>query len=430
MPSIQVENLPHNTVKITVTIPQDELKPYLEAAANALSEETAIPGFRPGHAGYEIVKNRVGEMRIYEAALEPVVRATLFEAFAKSDLETVGSPKIDVVKLAPENDLVYTAEVAKMPAVTKLADWRKLSIKSQAKPIEEKDVDFVLKDLTRMQTKEVRAAAGAAAAGADKLVMAVDMKKAGVPIEGGQSPNHSVYLGEEYYIPGFKEHVTGMREGEHKTFAITFPAEHASKMLAGEAVDFEVTLKELYHLETPEADDAFAKSLGQADLATLRGRIRENVAAERAEEEGRRQEREVLELIAKESRFDDIPDLLVNEEIGKMVSELEHNVTSQGLDFDKYLSSIKKSLAQLKLEFAAQALTRVKVAIVVKELAKLEKVAVEEKEVDEELDRLAENYEDAETKKRLYSPAYREYVHTVLRNRKVIGILKKEMVKA
>lgn len=429
MPTIQVESLPHNTVKITVTVPQDELKPYLEAAASALSQETAIPGFRPGHASYDLVKNRVGEMKIYEAALEPVVRATMFEAFAKNDLETVGSPKIGMVKLAPGNDLVYTAEVARMPAVTKLADWHKLSVKSRAKPIDEKEVDLVLKDLTRMQTKEVRAVAGTAASGTDKAVVAMNMKKAGVPVEGGQSPNHAVYFGEEYYIPGFKEQVAGMKEGESKSFILTFPVEHASKMLAGQDVEFEVTLNELYHLESPTPDDAFAKSLGQTDLATLRSRIRENATAERAEEEGRRQEREILELVANQSRFDDIPDLLVNEEIMKMLGELERNVTAQGLDFDKYLQSIKKSIAALKLELTSQALTRVKVAIVVKEIAKLEKVAVEDKEIDDELDRLAENVEDAEAKKRLYSPQYREYVAAVLRNRKIIGLLKGEMVK-
>ncbi|OGL67034.1 trigger factor [Candidatus Uhrbacteria bacterium RIFCSPHIGHO2_01_FULL_63_20] len=429
MPSIQVENLPKNTVKITVTVSQEELQPHLGAAATALSEETSIPGFRPGKAGFDIVKNRVGEMKIYEAALEPVVRATLFEAFAKNDLETVGSPKIDVVKLAPGNDLVYTAEVARMPAVTKLADHKKLSVKSVRKPVEEKDVDVVLKDLSRMQTKEVRAVGVTAAGGTDKAVVAMNMKKDGVPVEGGQSPNHIVLFGEDYYVPGFKEQVSGMKEGEQKTFTLKFPAEHASKLLAGSDVEFDVTLNELYHLESPTPDDAFAKSLGQTDLATLRGRIKENLAAERAEEEGRREEREVLELIAKESRFDDIPDLLVNEEVNKMLHELEHNVTGQGLDFDKYLEGIKKGIAQLKLEFAPQALVRIKVALIVKELAKQLTVTVDEKDVDDELDRLAENYEDAEAKKRLYSPAYREYVTTVLKNRKVVQELRKTMVK-
>lgn len=429
MPTIQVESLPRNTVKITVTIPHDDLKPYLDEAAAALSQETSIPGFRAGHAGYEVVKNRVGEMKMYEAALEPAVRATLFEAFAKNDLETVGSPKIEVVKLAPGNDLVYTAEVARMPAVTKLADWRKLSVKAQAKPVEEKEVDLVIKDLSRMQTREVRASGGIAVSDKDKAVMAMNMKKGGVPLEGGQSPNHAVYMAEEYYVPGFKERLMGMKEGENKSFSLRFPEEHVSKMLAGADVEFDVTLNELYHLEAPAIDDEFAKSMGQADVATLRGRIRENIQAERMEEEGRRQEREALELVAKESRFDDIPDLLVNEEIMKMLGELERNVTSQGLDFDKYLSSIKKSVAALKLEFAGQALTRVKVAIVVKEVAKLEKVAVAEKEIDDELDHLAENVEDAEAKKRMYSPQYREYVGTVLRNRKVIGLMKGEMVR-
>jgi trigger factor len=429
MPTTKVEQLPKNTVKLTITLGVEELKPFLEAAAEHLSEHTDIPGFRPGKAGYDIVKNRFGEMKIYEEALEPIVRKTLYAAIVGNDLETIGSPKIDVTTMAPGNDLVYTAELAKMPAVTKLADYKKISVKAEAKPVENKDIETVLKDLTHMQTREARAAAGSAAAGTDKVVLSVNMKKAGVPVEGGQAPSHAVFLGEEYYIPGFKEHVSGMKEGESKTFAIKFPDEHASKMLAGSDIDFDITVKEIFNLVAPEINDEFAKSLGQKDVAELKTRITDNLKAERAQEEQARQERDILEKIAADSRFDDIPDLLVNEEINKMLAELESNVAEQGMDFEKYLSSLKKTVAQLKMEFSPQAIVRIKVALIVREVAKQENISVSDKEVDDELDKIAAEYEDAEAKKRVYAPQSRDYVQTILRNRKVIDLLRAAIVK-
>jgi trigger factor len=292
-----------------------------------------------------------------------------------------------------------------------------------------KDLELALKDLQRMQTKETRATAGELAGAADKVVISVNMKKDGVGVEGGQSPNHSVYLGEEYYIPGFKEQLLGMKEGEEKTFKIPFPKEHPLKSLAGSDVDFEVALKEVYKLETPALDDAFAAKLGQKDVAALKARIEENMKAEREDEESDRQEREVLETIAKASIFDDIPDLLINEEIRKMTHELEHNVEQQGVQFDQYLKSIGKTLAQLKLDFTPQAITRIKIALVLRELAKREKVEIDGKELDAELDKLAANYDDAETKKRIYAPDYREYQESIMRNRKVLNMLKEAMVK-
>ena len=245
MTTVNIEQLPKNQVKLIITVPHDELRPLLEEAATHLSEHASIPGFRPGKAGYEIVKQRFGEMKIYEEALEPIVRKTYLEAVEGNHVETVGSPKFDVVKLAPGNDLVYTAEVTRMPKITRLADFRKLSIKANSIDVPEKDMGVALRGLQRMQTKEVRGAATETLGPSDKAVLAVNMKKDGVPVEGGQSPNHAVFLNEDYYIPGFKEKLAGMKEGEQKTFTLEFPKEHAQSMLAGKPVDFEVTLKEL-----------------------------------------------------------------------------------------------------------------------------------------------------------------------------------------
>lgn len=429
MPSVKIETLPKNAVKLTVTVPAEDVQPYLEEAAVRLSEKSSIPGFRPGKAGYETVKQRLGEMKIMEEALEPVVRKTYVEALMANKIETVGSPRFDVEKMVPGQDLVYTAEAARMPSVTRLAEYAKLNVAAKPAKVEDRDVDAALEDLRRMQTKEVRAAAGTAAAGTDKIVVAMDMKKAGVPIEGGQSPNHAVYLGEESYIPGLKEQVTSMKEGDHKTFTLPFPKDHASPMLAGADVQFDVTAKEIFHLEKPALDDAFAGALGQKDAATLKTVVRTNLDKEKKEEEERRQEKEVLELLAKESRFDDVPDLLLNEEINKMAQELQRAVEEQGLEFAAYLKNIKKTLADLKMDFTPQALMRVKVALVLRAVGEKEGVKVEEKEIDDEVDALAERYPDPEAKKQIFSPLYRDYVETMLKNRKTIAILKEAMVK-
>ncbi|OGL97867.1 trigger factor, partial [Candidatus Uhrbacteria bacterium RIFOXYB2_FULL_57_15] len=346
-----------------------------------------------------------------------------------NEIETVGSPKIDVEKLAPGNDIVYTAEVALMPKISKLADWHALTVGKKPHDATNKDIELALTDLQRMQTKETRGASGAVATEADKVVVSMNMKKAGVPVEGGQSPNHVIYLTESYYVPGFKEQLVGMREGEEKSFTLTFPEEHTSKMLAGSAVEFEVAMKEIYNLEHPELDDAFASALGQTDMATLKDLLKKNIQGEKELEEKSRQEREILETLAKESRFDDIPDLLLNEEINKMIHELERGAAEQGMEFPEYMKSIKKTVAELKLEFTPQALTRIKVALILREIVKNENVEITDAEVEESLDQIAERYEDKEARDRIYDPEYRGYVEYTLKNRKAIEKLREAMVK-
>lgn len=429
MPNIEIEEKEKGQVKFTFTVSVEEQQPFLEAAAEHISEHSTIPGFRPGKAGYEVVKQRVGEAKIMEEALEKIVRTYFVEAILKNEIDTVGSPKIDVEKMAAGNELIFTAEVLRMPRVKELADFKKLSVEGRVPEVADKDVELALKDLTRMQTKEVRAEAGSVVAAVDKAVVSMDMKKAGVPIEGGQSPNHAVFLAEEYYIPGFKEQLIGMKEGESKTFTLPFPKDHAQEFLAGSDIDFEIVLKELFHLEPPQMDDTFAQSLGLRDFAMMKDLIQKNLMDEKIREEGMRQEKEALELIANKTQFENIPDLLLNEEIEKMIRELKSRVEEQGMDFEKYVQSLKKTLVQIKLDFTPQALMRIKVAIAMREIAKNEKLEVTDEELETELDAAAERYEDPDAKKQIYSPEYRQYFEQIVLNRKVINLVKDTMVK-
>jgi len=429
MPNISVEEKEKGQVKITFTVSPEEQQPFLEAAAEHISEHSMIPGFRPGKAGYEVVKQRVGEAKIMEEALEGMVRKLFVKAILDHEIDTVGSPKIDVEKMAPGNDLVFTAEVTRMPAVKELADFKTLSVEAKTPEVTDAEVDLALKDLSRMQTKEVRAESGAVVSQTDKAVVSMNMKKEGVPVEGGQSPNHAVFLAEEYYIPGFKEQLIGMKEGETKNFTLPFPAEHAQEFLAGRDVDFEIEMKEIFHLEPPTLDDVFAQSLGLRDFAMMKELIHKNLLDEKIREEQMRQEKEALELIASKTQFENIPDLLLNEEIEKMVHELKHRVEEQGMDFDKYIQSLKKTLPEVKLDFTPQALMRIKVAIAMREIAKRENLVVSEEELDKELDEVAARYEDPDAKKQIYSPEYRQYFEQVVLNRKVIELVKNTMVK-
>ncbi len=429
MATIKREDAGKRSVKLTIEVPLDEMQPFLESAAEELSETLKVPGFRPGHATYEAVKNNVGEMKILEAAIEPIVRKTFVEAIMSEKLETTGSPEIGVEKMAPGNPLVYTALVALMPEVEKLADYTKLSVKFVPAVVSDADMDKALKELQTMQTKEVRASADTAVAKEDKAVIDMNMLKDNVAVEGGEAKNYNVYLNEPNYIPGFSEQIIGMKEGESKTFVLPFPKEHYQKHLAGADISFTVNMKEIYHLEHPELDDAFAAKLGQKDMATLKELLQKNMMDEKAREEEMRLERELLEAVANECRFSDIPELLVTEEVNKMIHELEHHVEEQGMKFDNYLQSIGKTLAQMKLDFSAQAVQRIKVMLVLRAVAKEKNIEVDAKELDAEIDKVAEGYEEKELKDKVYSPMYREYMENVLRNKKVIALLKEAMVK-
>ncbi len=414
-------------VEISVEVPLADFATDLENAAKHISEEKPIQGFRPGKASYDVVKNRFGEMAIYEHALPDVVRRTYVKAVLEGHLHTYGQPEISVTKLAPGNDIAFTATVAVIPHVESLADFRKIKVDAKVPKVEDKHIESALNDIRKMRTKEVRATRGVRQG--DKVVVDMDLTQAGVALEGGQARSHSIYLDEEYYIPGVKEQVIGLKEGDKKSFTITFPKDHYKKDLAGKDVDFAVTVKEIYELPHPEMNDEFAKTLGQESVAKLRELLRQNMEEEAKTKEHQRAELELLEQLTEKSKFGDVPDAVLNDEIERMLTELKDGLSSRNVDFADYLKNIGKTVDQLKLEFSMQATKRVKTAILIREIAEQEKIEASDAELLEEVQKLLNQYKDsAEMQTEIRGEEYQDYLRTTLRNRKVIALLRQSIV--
>jgi trigger factor len=419
------KKLPKGMIELTITVGQEEIAGTLEKAAQEISKEKPLEGYRPGKAGFEAVAKRYGEQVVYEAALPQIVQRYYVKAVKDNDLPTYGEPEVNVTKLAAGNPVEFTCTVALIPEVSNLADPADLKIESTEPKVEDKEIDGTLKELQKMQTKEIRAAREVQ--DKDKIVVDMDIKKDGVDIEGGQARDHGIYLDEDYYVPGLKEQVVGMKEGDTREFKLKFPKDHFQKMLAGSEAEFKVTVKEIYELQHPELNDDFAKSLGQESMAKMRELLEGNILKDKTQKEQQRIEGQILEKMVAKSRFGDIPERMINTEVDRMMHELQHSVAERGLKFEDYLQNIKKTEEEMRLEFAKQAMDRVKVALVVREYGLREKVEVNDSDVMKEVETLINHYDkDPEAQKTIQTEEYQDYIRTNLKNRKVVEMLREK----
>ena len=175
-------------------------------------------------------------------------------------------------------------------------------------------------------------------------------------------------------------------------------------MLAGGAADFTVTATEVFELKLPELNDEFAKSVGVESLEKLRELLLTNLKNEAEQKAEESAEIELLEKLVEGSKFSEIPDLLVNEEVRKMWNELQHAAEHQGMKMEDYMSHLKKSTDEMKMEMVPRAIERVQAAVLVKEIAKREQVEVPDKELEEEIDRILAGVKDKETETAFHPP--------------------------
>lgn len=424
---ITKKDLEKNQVELTIEVSEEEIKPHLEKAAQKISAKQKLPGFRPGKAPLEMIKNKFGEMTLLQEALDFIISDSFYKAITREKLETVGQPQINIEKMAPNNPIVYKAIVSLLPKVA-LGDWQKSEIKRKEAKASQEDIDKTLEQISSMNVKENLI--NRAAKKGDKVEVDFEVLIDKVIIEGGKNHKYPVIIGENRMIPGFEEKLIGLKAKDKKEFELKFPDNYFAKHLAGKLATFKVEVIGVYERELPKLDDGFAKTIGFESLNKLKEQLEQNITQDKEAKENQRVEGEAIAAIVKASTIEDIPDNLIDSEVHKMSHELEHSIMQQGMDMAGYLKSINKTQEDLKKDFRPQALERIKAALVLRQLAQEEKLSIDDKEIDEELNKQKQMYQDnPEALKNIEAPNYRQYLANMLTNQKVIKFITDKIVK-
>lgn len=421
---VEKKDLEKSQVEILVELSLEEFKPFIEKGVIEVSKEIKIEGFRPGKAPYERIKQKVGEMGILEQAARMAINKNIEKIVEDNlkDQQPVGNPQIDITKLAPENPLEFKIVVAILPSIV-LGEYKSLKIKEQKLEIDEKEVDKAIKTIAESRGKEVLA--DRAIKEGDKVTASVQMFLDKVPIEGGQSNDAAILIGKDYFVPGFDKKLIGAKKGDVREFELPYPRDFHQKNLAGKMVEFKVTVKDVFDREIPEVNDEFAKTLGLKSLEDLKKEILKNIETEKRFETDKKNELNIINKVLEKTKIGELPEILVNNEAEKMMTELEGSITQQGGKFEEYLSSIKKTRNQVVLDMLPDAVKRVKSALLIREIARLEKVEVKKEEVAKKQEALLKQYKGyAKVAERVKDPNYKLYLANMLSNQKVMEKLK------
>lgn len=425
-----IKKLPKSMAEITIEVSVDEIQPFLKKAAVKISETAKIEGFRPGNAPYEIIKAKFGDMAILQEALDDIIIKTYTQVIKENNIITLGQPQIDVEKVAPENPFIYKATVTILPKVT-LGDFTKISLKRDEITVTDEQVEKIIEEIRTMRAKENKVERPAKTG--DLVKIDFNVYRDGVPIENGKNQNYPLTLGENKFIPGFEDNLINLSVGDEKEFKLSFPKEYHEKTLAGKPAEFKVKIIEVAEIIKPEISDELSQEISGGafkTVAELKENIRVNILAEETNKQDRRLEIEMLEAVAKASQFDELPEMLVHEEIHRMIHELQEAIAKQGMKFDDYLEAIKKTMDDLEKEMEPQAEIRVKTSIVAREVYQDQKMEVTPDEVEAEIAEILMRYpENNDVKKQIDTETYREYLRNSLGNKKVINHLKSLIIK-
>ena len=422
---IETKKLPKNILEAKIILGTEEMKPFYSNALQKIADSTTLAGFRPGKAPLYLVKQEIGDYKILEEAVSLAIEKKYEEILKKLDIEIAAPPKLEIKKIAQENDLIFKLVFALIPKI-KLVNYKKIKIKKEKPEIKEEEIEKILANLQESRATQLRK--NMAAQKGDLIKADVEMLHDLVPLEHGQRKDATFILGKDYYLAEFSQNLIGAKEGDLKKFTLTYPSNYPDKKLAGKKIDFKVKIKEIFELTPPKLNDSFAQSLGNyKNMEELKDQIKNNLLAEKIKKIEEKFEIRILEEITKQSEFEEIPEILIEKEIAKMMVEMNGSVKNMlGLEFTDYLNMIKKTEDEFKKELVPQAEERIKTALVVREIALREKIKAEEKEIEAEKEKVIQTYADKKNIiDSLETDGFKKYLENMIINQKTIEYLKK-----
>lgn len=410
-----------NAVKFTMEFSAEEFEQAQIKVYQEAKNQFEIPGFRKGKAPRSIIEKHYGEGVFFEDAIDALFRQSYGTALADLDLEVIDSPAAEFSKIAKGEGFTVTITVDCFPIV-EVKDYKGVEIEKVVQEVKDEDVENELKAVQKRNARMVLVERPAQEG--DTVLFDYSGFVGDEQFEGGTAEKQTLVLGSGMFIPGFEEQLVGAAPGEKRDVKVTFPEEYHAEDLAGKDAVFHCLVHEIKEEQLPELDDEFAKDVSEYDtLEELNKANRERLESyAKMSAENQMKDAAIAKVV--EANEVEVPASMVEDEIDRMIAELNQQLRYQGLTVEQYLQFTGKEMADFRNEVREDAEKSVKTRIILMGIVEAEKFTVSAEEMDEELNTMAAQYQmTADKMKEMIGVENLTYLQKDLQVRKAIDFI-------
>lgn len=385
--SIKENNKKEATLEIVVS--SEEFAKGLDFAFNKNKKYFSIPGFRKGKVPRKMVEKYYGVEVLYEDAVNEIIPAKYEEAALDSKLDIVSKPEVDIVSISVEEGFVFTAKVSLKPEV-EIKGYKGIKAQKNEYTVKADDVN---KEIDAMKEKTVRIVEKEDGEVEKGDIVNIDYEGFcdGVAFEGGKAEGFDLTIGSGQFIPGFEDALVGAKLGETE-INVKFPKEYHAEDLKGKKATFKIKVNKISKKEYPEVNDDFAKDVSEFDtLKELKADIKKKLTENAKQRTKQEFENAVLEQVSDLAKVE-IPDCMIEDRCESLANDFAYRLKSQGMELNTYLQYTGLTEDAFKNQFKDRAESQVKMSLALAEIAKKEKIEVSDKDVEKELEKMAESY--------------------------------------
>ncbi len=373
MQNVNIKKLPGSVVEIEGEVDADVFETYFSRALKELGANMELDGFRKGKVPDNVLLNNLPEIKILEKMAELALGEHYPKIIDEHKLDVISRPEISITKLARKNPLGFKIKTALLPEI-KLPEYKNIA-KKVISEITDAEKNITVSD------KEV-----------ENTIL--DIRKSRAP----------------------KKHMAEMEPHEHKEGEVhdhshdepkAEPARNASSVADAGG-------------ELPEFNDEFVQALGPfKDVADFKEKLKVNIKLEKENQAKEKTRLKIIEQIIDASTMD-VPDILVEIELNKILYRMESDIVQMGLKFEDYLKHLNKTPDDIRKEFRKDAEKKARLGLVLNEISKIEGIVPDAEQVNKEVEHIMEHYKDADLERATL------HAQNVLTNEKVFQFLENQ----
>ena len=377
---IEKQNLENHEVKLNVELDKEEFAPYMNKAAKKIAGKQRIPGFRPGKAPANVVRNMFGELAIAQEAFDMFLEEKYGDILNEAEIEPGAMGRLEDIEdiLSPKFSLVVP-----LKATVDLGDYRSIREEYVEEEVTEKEIEDALKSLKEPYAEQ-EPAEGEIEDG--EMVYVMIKGELDQPMEEGGTTELVKEMPYQFIVgadddegtawpyPKFTQCLIGHKEGDVVTSEYTYPDNTVMESLKGKTATFTTTIQSVKKMVLPENDDDFAKNFGKDTFADMMDELKKNLS----ESKKRAEENKYIDAIVKKMSDGAKVEFSAAElknEIDERLQELKGNLQQRGIGFDAWLKMKKTDEAKfVEDEIKPVAEEQLKRKLILSEFAKEEKI--------------------------------------------------------
>jgi len=390
--NITVENLAPCKKLVRVEVDAQAVDEVFAAVTKDFQKQASLPGFRPGKAPRELVAKKY-EADIKAEAKRKLIGDSYRKALDEKKIAVIGYPDIEEIQFGHGQVLQFAATIETAPEF-QMPDYKGLRVKHEAKSVTDADIERAV-GLLRQQHTKFETVSREAHPG-DIAVVNYTGTCDDKPITDtaptakglAEQKNFWVDIGPEAFLPGFAEALTGTKAGDRRTVSVDFPADFATKELAGKKGIFDMEVVEIKQKVLPLLDDAFAKLYDAENLEKLRAGVQRDLENELKFSQAKAVRAQVVRGLLDRVNFD-LPETAVAQETRNAVYDIVRQNTKRGVTREM----IERQKEEIYSAATHNAKERVKLSFLIQRIAEKENLQVSQDEILKRAQALATLYQ-------------------------------------